>query len=105
MLTARYLRIAAGGALGSASVLLTCNLAALFRPDSLLVMRALKAAGVALVVPGILAAMVFGNVHSFRIYLAATVNFLFWFAFVWLLGIFVTKLLVLRRALAEVRVK
>ncbi|SRR6266567_3989973 len=105
MLAARYRNIVAGVVPGSVSVLLTYHLGALFHPDPNLVMRALKAAGIALIVPGILAAMVAGSVHSFHLYIAAVVNFLFWFCFGWLVALFVAKLIELRRALAAVRVK
>ena len=67
-------------------------------------MRVTKAVGIAMVVPGIIAAIIAGNVHTFALWLAATVNFLFWSGFAWLVGLFLTRLLQLRRAIAAVKV-
>jgi hypothetical protein len=88
--------------MGSLSAFLTYHLGALFHSDPSSLMRLLKAAGVALVVPGIVAAMLLGNVHAFALSLAAVVNFVFWFAFTWLVGVFIIKIIQLRRAIAAV---
>src|SRR5579863_1297459 len=100
----RYRSIVVGVALGSLSTFLSFHLATLFRLDPNLLMRALQAIGIALVVPGVIAAIIVGNAHAFALWLAAAVNFLFWFGFAWLVGLFITRLLELRRAIAAVRI-
>lgn len=100
----RYRSIVAGVALGSLSAFLSYHLAALTHADPALPMRTIKAIGIALVVPGVIAAIIAGNSHSFALSLAAVVNFLFWFGFAWLVGLFLTRLLQLRRAIATVNV-
>ena len=81
MMGSRYRNIVAGLALGGASLFLTFHLRNLVGLDPSVIMRALKAAGFALVVPGLIMAILVGNVHAFRLSLVATVNFLFWFGF------------------------
>jgi len=101
MFVARYRSIVAGVLVGSLSVFLTYHLEFLFHTDPNAVVRALKAAGFAIVVPGIIAAMLIGNVHTFHLYISAAVNFVFWLGFAWLCGVFVSKLIELRRAIAQ----
>jgi hypothetical protein len=98
----RYRSIVAGVALGGLSAFLSSHPAMLFRLDPNLFTRFVKSIGIALVVPGILAAMIAGNAHNFALWLAATVNFLFWFGFAWLVGLFLIKLRQLRQAIAAV---
>lgn len=74
----------------------------LFRLNPNLFMRFVKSIGIALVVPGIMAAMIAGNAHNFALWLAATVNFLFWLGFALLVGLFLNRLRQLRRAIAAV---
>lgn len=100
----RYRSIIAGVALGGLSAFLSNHLAALSHADPAFFMRVVKAVGIALVVPGVIAAIVAGNAHAFAIWLAATVNFLFWLGFVWLVGLFITRLMQLRRAIAAVNI-
>lgn len=105
MSAAPFRSIFAGVVLGSVSIFLTYHLELLFHAGSNVIAQAFKAAGIAMVVPGIIAAMAVGNLHSFRLYLSAAVNFVFWLGFAWLFGICVRKLIVLRRAIAAVKVK
>ena len=100
---ARYRSIIAGLVMGGLSLFLTFHLRSLFAMDSNFMMRALKATGFALVVPGLIAGILTGNVHSFRLSVVATVNFIFWFGFAWLFATFIAKLIELRRAIAEVK--
>ena len=97
---AQFRGIVAGIVLGSAAVYLTFHLRNLFSLDPNLVMRAMKAVGVSLVVPGLLAGIASGNVHLFRPWVMSVINFVFWFGFGWLVGVFVDKLIRLRRAIA-----
>jgi hypothetical protein len=103
MLAVRYRSIAAGATLGSLSIFLTYHLRDLIVMDPNLLMRALKAAAFALVVPGLIAGIVMNNVHALRFWVMATVNFLFWFGFGWLFAAFIAKLIKLRRAIAAVK--
>ncbi len=96
----RYRNIAAGILLGSASTFLTFHLGSLLALDPNPLMRTLKAAAFALVVPGLIATIVLGNIHALHVWIMAIVNFLFWFGFGWLFAYFVAKLLELRRAIA-----
>jgi len=115
MFSSRYRRIVAGLVLGGVSVFLTFHLRSLVFMDPNIVMRALKAAGVAFVIPGIMFALIGENVHALRhasgssqpfgLPVMATVNFLFWFGFGWLFATFVSMLIQLRRAVAAVGVK
>src|ERR1700676_5306747 len=104
MLAARYKGMVVGIVLGGVSVFLTCHLGYLFHANANLIMRALKTAGVALIVPGLIAGIAVGNVHTFRLWIVGVVNFLFWFGFGSLFGIFVEKLFKLRQAIAAARV-
>lgn len=99
-MAARYRSIIAGLVLGCVSLLLTFQLNRLVVMDTNIVLRALKAAGFALVVPGLIVGVLAGNVHAFRLSLVAVVNFLFWFGFGWLCATFFAKLIELRRAIA-----
>jgi hypothetical protein len=101
-MAARYRSIIAGLALGCISLPLSFHLGSLFAMDSNILMRALKAAGFAMVVPGLVAAILAGSVQAFRLSLVAMVNFVFWFGFGWLFATFVSKLIELRRAIAAV---
>jgi hypothetical protein len=100
----RYRSIIAGVALGSLSAFLSNHLAALFHADPAFFMRVMKAIGVALVVPGVIAAIIAGNAHDFALWLAATVNFLFWLGFALLVGLFIARLRQLRRAISAVTI-
>jgi hypothetical protein len=100
----RYRGIIAGLVLGCVSLLLTFHLNGLFTLGSNVLMRTLKAAGFAIVVPGLIAAIVAGNVHTFRLPVMAAVNFVFWFGFGWLFATFIAKLIELRRAISAVGV-
>jgi hypothetical protein len=102
MLVARYVRIIAGVALGSVSLILTYHLRDLLVMDPNLAMRALRAAAFTLVVPGLIAGIVMNNLHSFRLWAMAAINFVFWFGFGCLFATFVSKLIKLRRAIAAV---
>jgi hypothetical protein len=104
MLIARFGRIVAGVALGSVSLFLTYHIRDLIVMDPNLVMRALKAAGLALVVPGLIAGILMGNIDAFRLWPVAAVNFVFWFGFGWLVATFISKFIKLRRAIAAVGV-
>ena len=99
----RYRGILAGLALGSVSLFLTFHLRSLFATDPAIGVRAVKAAGFTLVVPGLLTAILVGNVHAFRLSIMGAVNFLFWFGFGWLFATLIAKLIELRRAIAMVK--
>lgn len=115
MFISRYWRIVTGLVLGGVSVFLTFHLRSLVLTDPNIGMRALNAAGVAFVIPGIMFALIVENVHALRhavgssqpfgLPVMTTVNFLFWFGFGWLLATFVSMLIQLRRAIAAVGVK
>jgi uncharacterized protein (DUF2342 family) len=98
----QYKGMVVGIALGAVSVFLTYHLTALFQADPNLAVKALKTVGIALILPGLIAAIVLGDVHTLRLWIAAIVNFLFWFGFSWLFGVLVEKLLKLRHAIAAV---
>jgi hypothetical protein len=110
MFDSRYRSIVAGLVLGGVSVFLTFLLRSLVFMDPNIVMRALKATGVAFVVPGLMFALIVENVHALRhaagnsqpfgFPVMASVNFLFWFGFGWLFATFVSMLTQLRRAIA-----
>jgi hypothetical protein len=100
MPAARYRNIAAGVLLGSASTFVTFHLGSLLVLDPNPLMRTLKAAAFALVVPGLIATIVLDNIHALHVWIMAIVNFLFWFGFGWLFVYFVAKLVELRRAIA-----
>jgi hypothetical protein len=99
-MAARYRSILAGLILGCVSLFLTFHLNSLFAIDSNIGMRALKAAGFSLVVPGLIVAVVAGRADPFHPLLMAAVNFLFWFGFGWIFATFIAKLIQLRRAMA-----
>jgi hypothetical protein len=110
MFDSRYRSIVAGLVLGGVSVFLTFHLRSLAFIDPNIVMRALRTAGVAFVIPGLMFALVVENVHALR-YAAgnsqpfgfpvmATANFLFWFGFGWLFATLASLLTELRRAIA-----
>ncbi|KAA6465141.1 hypothetical protein DYQ86_04095 [Acidobacteria bacterium AB60] len=98
----QYKNLIAGLALGSLSLLLTFQLRSLIPMDPGIMLRALKAAGFALVVPGLIPAVLTRNPLALRVPVMGTVNFLFWFGFGWLFATFVTKIAQLRRAIAAV---
>jgi hypothetical protein len=104
MLLTRYRNMLAGTVPGMVSLLLTFHLQTLFHADPNIAVRITKAVGIALVIPGLIAAILAGDAHSFRLSLAATVNFVFWFGFGWLVAIFIQKLVELRRAIAAVEI-
>lgn len=104
MHAARYRNIAAGVLLGSASTFVTFHLGSLLILDPNPLMRTLKAAAFALVVPGLIASIVVDRIHGFHAWVMAIINFLFWFGFGWLFAYFVAKLVELRRAIAAVGV-
>ena len=109
MSTTQYRGIFAGVVLGSISLFLTYHVPILITMDSNLMLRVLSWAAAALVVPGMFVELVTGAVYRFPWWTIAAMNFLFWFGFGWLFGIFVDKLLKLRQAIAAagagVRVK
>jgi hypothetical protein len=102
MLIARYGRIIAGFALGGVSAFLTYHLGSFFQFDTNVVLRALRAAAFAFVVPGLIAGIVIGNLHALHSWAMAAINFAFWFGFGWLFATFISKFIKLRRAIAAV---
>ncbi len=100
----RYRSIVAGITLGSLSAFLSYHLATLFHFHANLFIRAINAVGISLVVPGLMAAIITGNARASSIWLVAAVNFIFWFGFAWLVGLFIIRLMELRRAIAAVRI-
>ncbi len=103
MLVARYRSIIVGVVLGSLALFLTYHSGNFVATDPNLIMRALKTAAFALVVPGIVAAIAMGKLEAGPFWIVAAVNFLFWFGFGWLFATFVSKLIKLRRAIAAVK--
>jgi hypothetical protein len=102
MLVARFAKITPGAALGSVSAILTYHLVNLLAMDPNLMLRVLKTVGLALVIPGLIAALASGDLYAVPLWAQAGVNFLFWFGFSWLFATFVSKFIKLRRAIAAV---
>ena len=98
-MVARYRNTIAGLIPGCVSLFLSFHLRSFFAIDPNFVMRALKTLGFALVVPGLIVAILAGNSRSFSLPLMAAVDFVFWFGFGWLLATFITKLIELRRVI------
>ena len=67
-------------------------------------LMALRWVAFALVVPGMFAELVTGTIYMSPLWAIAAINFLFWFGFAWLVGVFLSKLAQLRRALAASRI-
>jgi flagellar biosynthesis protein FliQ len=109
----KYRSIVAGLALGALSLFPTFHLRDALQIDASFAIRVLQAAGVALVVPGLLAILVASKIQALRqivtstmlsIWVMAGVIFLFWFGFGWLFATFVAAIMRLRRAIASVGV-
>lgn len=77
-----------GLVLGILSIAATMQVGELaFIPAGLWI-RALQSAAFALLLPGILCSLwISGGVHSFHLWIAALVNFVFWFTFGWSVGV------------------